>query len=106
MHKIERDLCTTRSLLHEIVVAFDGGTDADVERLISIARNDSSTDVNTKLHDWHSLQDIRLQVNFYERLVQNVSDKFGKDVSTYLADSLKLSHRDQRLQHSRLNLAR
>ncbi|OJZ80020.1 hypothetical protein ASPFODRAFT_108355, partial [Aspergillus luchuensis CBS 106.47] len=44
MHKIERDLCTTRSLLHEIVVAFDGGTDADVERLISIARNDSSTD--------------------------------------------------------------
>ena len=56
MYKIEQDLSTTGSLLDQIVVAFNGGTDADVERLISIARNEWSTDVDTKLHDWHSLQ--------------------------------------------------
>ncbi|GLA56184.1 hypothetical protein AnigIFM63604_005154, partial [Aspergillus niger] len=56
LHDTEQELNAIRSLLDQLVAAFNNGNDTDYQRLINIARSKSKTKKDTKLHKWFSLQ--------------------------------------------------
>ncbi|OJJ66171.1 hypothetical protein ASPBRDRAFT_49228 [Aspergillus brasiliensis CBS 101740] len=91
LHNTEQELNAIRSLLDQLVAAFDSGSNTDVQRLIDIARSELNTKKDTKLHKWCSFQDLQSQLRFYEQLTHNLSAKFGTDVSNYITHSLKVN---------------
>ncbi|RAH80850.1 hypothetical protein BO86DRAFT_448842 [Aspergillus japonicus CBS 114.51] len=89
LRRFEQELSSAHLLLDRIHVAYENNQNAELGELFELLQDRSTLVPKIEAHTRQKVQDLEERVAFYEGLTQNLSTRFGSDVSDYIADSVK-----------------